>query len=124
MSIMNPKAERLQTRAVYLELADSLSEDAFIHAYSSFCSLRRIPKLKVSDNGTNFTFVQPSLGTEIADRQGTYYTEWYFISFQHSFFDVVFMNPWCSGRALGIQICYPRPLQTNQQMALNVSLLL
>ena len=44
----------LTSRAVHLELAGSLSTDAFILALRRFVARRGMPKCIVSDNGTNF----------------------------------------------------------------------
>ena len=44
----------LATRAIHLELIDSLSAEAFIHCLRRFVARCSLPKLMVSDNGTNF----------------------------------------------------------------------
>ena len=56
----------LRVRAVHLELAEDSSGNAFLQAFGNFCALRRTPKVILSDNGTNFTFAQPLLGTTLA----------------------------------------------------------
>ena len=43
----------LDTRAVHLEVADSLDMDSFINAFSRFADRRGVPQLCYSDNGTN-----------------------------------------------------------------------
>ena len=44
----------LETRAVHLEMAYSLSTDAFLNAFYRMTARRGMPEVLVSDNGTNF----------------------------------------------------------------------
>ena len=44
----------LETRACHLEMANSLETDSFLLAFTRFTKRRGIPRLMVSDNGTNF----------------------------------------------------------------------
>lgn len=44
----------LTTRAVHIEVAESLDTDSFINAFRRFVNLRGKPKVVYSDNGTNF----------------------------------------------------------------------
>jgi len=55
----------LVTRAIHLEFVEDLSGDQFLQALIRFKSQRGTPKLVVSDNGRNFTFVQPLLGHKV-----------------------------------------------------------
>jgi transposase InsO family protein len=55
----------LVTRAIHLELAGDLSGDQFLQALTRFCSRRGKPKFIVSDNGSNFIFVQPLVGRRV-----------------------------------------------------------
>ena len=41
------------TRAVHLEIVDSLGVDSFIHAFRCFCALRDLPGLITLDNAQN-----------------------------------------------------------------------
>ena len=50
----------LVTRAIHLELLRNMSGDQFVIALARFVSRRRMPKY-----GTNFTFVQPLVGTQV-----------------------------------------------------------
>uniref|UniRef100_A0A915P643 Integrase catalytic domain-containing protein n=1 Tax=Meloidogyne floridensis TaxID=298350 RepID=A0A915P643_9BILA len=52
----------LTTRAVHMEVATDASAAAFLKAFRRFCALCRIPKLIISDNGTNFTASAKVLG--------------------------------------------------------------
>jgi len=51
----------LQTRAVHLEVAQSLETDAFLRVFTRMISRRGRPKLMISDNGTNFVGVLKTL---------------------------------------------------------------
>lgn len=42
------------SRAIHLELAKDLSAETFLHLFRRFCARRSLPKLVISDNGTNF----------------------------------------------------------------------
>jgi transposase InsO family protein len=55
----------LVTRAVHLELAGDLSGDQFLQALIRFSSRRGKPKFIVSDNGSNFKFIQPLVGRKV-----------------------------------------------------------
>ncbi len=55
----------LVTRAVHLEIMLDLSGEQFSLALERFCSLRRVPQIILSDNGSQFRFVQPFLGPEV-----------------------------------------------------------
>lgn len=85
----------LVTRAIHLELADRMTGDQFLLALIRFISRRGTPKFVVSDNGRNFTFIQPLIGhrVEITDsRVQSYFADnsisWYFIRAY---------NPWEGG---------------------------
>lgn len=52
----------LVTRAIHLEVVRDLSDNEFLLAFCRFTSRRGIPKFVLSDNGTNFRFVQPLVG--------------------------------------------------------------
>jgi len=43
----------MATRAVHLEIADSLDQSSFIKAYRRFVTIRGRPRVVFSDNGTN-----------------------------------------------------------------------
>ena len=49
------------TRAIHLELVDSLSVDDFILAFRRFAALKRMPSVVYSDNATNFSGGQKKL---------------------------------------------------------------
>ena len=51
----------LACRAVHLEVAYSLDTDSFLGAFSRFTSRRGVPKIVVSDNGTNLTAAEKEL---------------------------------------------------------------
>jgi len=55
----------LVTRAIHVELARNLSGNEFLLCLDRFSSLRRVPGFLISDNGTNFVFVQPLVGTRV-----------------------------------------------------------
>lgn len=55
----------LATRAVHLEMAESLDSNHFMHVLSRFLARRGLPKLIRSDNGTNFQGAAKILGEEI-----------------------------------------------------------
>ncbi len=55
----------LITRAVHLEMVPDLSGEHFLLALEKFSSIRRVPQRIISDNGSNFTFVQPFLSNAI-----------------------------------------------------------
>lgn len=57
----------LVTRAVHLELARNLTADEFLMCLIRFSSRRRCPKFIISDNASNFTFVQPLVGKKIVE---------------------------------------------------------
>ncbi|XP_041450263.1 uncharacterized protein LOC121404600 [Drosophila obscura] len=75
----------LTVRAVHIELANSLSTDAFMLMLEMFVARRGVPKRIVSDNGTNFRGASRLLQEEIArissDELETKYPEieWSFI---------------------------------------------
>jgi hypothetical protein len=73
-------------RAVHLELVNDKSGSEFVEALVRFSSVRRLPKFILSDNGTNFTAVQPLVGrsVQITDPVinnflSSNYIEWHFI---------------------------------------------
>jgi len=76
---------------VQVELARDLSGNEFLLALEWFVSLRRVSKVMVSDNGTNFTFVQPLVGhkvkitdPKVVNHLSSNQVEWYFIpAFSH-----------------------------------------
>ncbi|CAD5217026.1 unnamed protein product [Bursaphelenchus xylophilus] len=47
------------TRAIHLEVVDNMSAKAFLEAFLRFKSVRGIPNIIISDNGTNFTAAAP-----------------------------------------------------------------
>ena len=51
----------LVTRAIHLEVVLDLTGDQFLLAFIRFVSCRGHPLFVVSDNGTNFIFIQPLL---------------------------------------------------------------
>jgi len=53
------------TQAIHLELARNLSGGEFLLCLEQFVNIRRVPKFMLSDNGTNFTFVQPLVGQKV-----------------------------------------------------------
>ena len=55
----------LTTRAVHIEVCESLSVDNFIHAFRRFIARRGQPKFVISDNGTNFTAAEKDLRTSL-----------------------------------------------------------
>jgi len=57
----------LTCRAVHLEMATSLSTDAFLNAFERFCSRRGVPTDVISDNGTNFVGAQRELKALVAE---------------------------------------------------------
>ena len=56
----------LTSRAVHLEVADSLNADSFINAYRRFVARRGEPSKMFSDNGTNFTAGEKELREALA----------------------------------------------------------
>lgn len=50
-----------QTRAVHLEMLDSMDTDSFINAFRRFIARRGLPAKVYSDNGTNFVGAQRAL---------------------------------------------------------------
>lgn len=76
----------LVTRAVHLKLVPNLSGEQFIWAMERFCSIRRVPKMIISDNASTFTFVQPLVGIKVHIKDhkvnsmlNSNRIEWYFI---------------------------------------------
>ncbi len=55
----------LVTRAVHLEVALDQSAEEFLMSLSRFTSRRGVPRVMISDNGTNFVFVQPLVGCKV-----------------------------------------------------------
>jgi len=55
----------LVTRAVHLEYANDLTRGEFLQCLLRFSSLRRTPKFIVSDNGSNFTFIEKLIGKTV-----------------------------------------------------------
>lgn len=55
----------LVTRAMHLEIVRDMSGDQFLLAFIRFSSQRGVPRFVLSDNGTNFIFVQPLVGTSV-----------------------------------------------------------
>lgn len=55
----------LVTRAVHLELVPDLTGNNCFLALLRFSSIRRLPKLIISDNATTFTFLQPLIGIKV-----------------------------------------------------------
>ena len=51
----------LACRAVHLEVAHSLDTDSFLGAFSRFTARRGVPKIVISDNGTNLTAAEKEL---------------------------------------------------------------
>ena len=51
----------LATRAVHLEMSNTLDTDSFIHAFTRMISRRGTPSYVVSDNGTNFVAAEREL---------------------------------------------------------------
>lgn len=51
----------LATRAIHIEISNSLETDSFIHSYRRFCNRRGTPKMILSDNGTNFIGAEKEL---------------------------------------------------------------
>ena len=51
----------LACRAVHLEVAHSLDTDSFLGAFSRFTARRGVPKVVISDNGTNLTAAEKEL---------------------------------------------------------------
>lgn len=78
------------TRAIHLESCSSLSSNAFLAAFDRFIGRRGLPKLLMSDNGTNFvgasktllaeyaTFLKES-SKDISNRYAVHGFEWKFI---------------------------------------------
>ena len=58
----------LVTRAIHLELVPNTSGKHCLLALDRFYSLRRVPKMIISDNGSSFTFIQPMLGIKVKIR--------------------------------------------------------
>ena len=56
-----------QTRAVHLEVAQSLSTDDFLKAFSRFISRRSRPGIMFSDQGTNFVVAERELCSLVKD---------------------------------------------------------
>jgi len=52
-------------RAIHLEIVDDKSDDQILQGLIRFSRIRRTPQFIVSDNGTNFTFIQPLLGKKV-----------------------------------------------------------
>ena len=45
----------IATRAMFLSVAQNMPEDTFLLILRKFCATHFIPKIIISDNGTNFT---------------------------------------------------------------------
>ena len=56
----------LATRAIHIEVADTLEANSFINCLQRFMARRREPKLIRSDNGTNFVGAERELRQEMA----------------------------------------------------------
>jgi hypothetical protein len=57
----------LTVRAVHLEVAESLSLDEFLSAFTRFISVRGKPSVVYSDNGTNFVAAARELKGAVDD---------------------------------------------------------
>ena len=51
----------LETRATHLEVAYSLSTESFLMAFERFVKRRGVPRVMISDNGSNFTAAEQEL---------------------------------------------------------------
>ena len=74
----------MSTRAIHLELVDSLNVESFLLAFRRFIARRGLPSVIISDNATNFKsaskevkrlFRSPRLGESFANKQ----VKWQFI---------------------------------------------
>ena len=83
----------MSTRAIHLELVDSLNVDSFLQAFRRFCARRGLPSVVISDNAKNFKSASkevkrllrsPRLGESFARKQ----VKWQFI---------VDRSPWQGG---------------------------
>lgn len=78
----------MSTKAVHIELAENLSADAFLNAYSRFTGRRGQCHHLYSDNGTSFTGADRKLQSDLAEWHSAYTlqqlankdTNWHFIS--------------------------------------------
>ena len=61
----------LECRACHLEMANGLSTDSFLLAFTRFIKRRGVPKVMISDNGTNFRAAEQELREAVnaLDRQ-------------------------------------------------------
>ena len=76
----------LETRAVHLEMAYSMTTDAFLNAFYRMASRRGLPEEMISDNGTNFVGGQNELAqlvktldkNKLCDRTANLGVKWHF----------------------------------------------
>ncbi|MFH4982750.1 hypothetical protein AB6A40_009459 [Gnathostoma spinigerum] len=83
------------TRAIHLEVANGLSASAFTDCFRRFIARRGVPKVMLSDNGTNFKLTASAL-KEVRDYLGNQLVEWRFVTA---------LTPWKGGlyeRLVGI----------------------
>jgi len=76
----------LVTRAIHIEVACNLTAGEFLLAFLRYEAIRGKPHCVISDNATNFTFIQLMLGnkveiTDLAVQKHFFTTkiDWYFI---------------------------------------------
>jgi hypothetical protein len=68
----------LVTRAIHLEIAEDLTGDQFLLALDRFCNIFTTPHVIVSDNATNFKYVQPLVGPAVTwqeDKVNTFFRD-------------------------------------------------
>ena len=80
----------LATRAVYIDIADSLSTDDFLLTLHRFMGMYGWPRTMFSDNGTNFVGADNELAKDIKTLQGS---EQVLQFVQHHGFKWVFQPP-------------------------------
>ncbi|MFH4977218.1 hypothetical protein AB6A40_003927 [Gnathostoma spinigerum] len=67
------------TRVIHLEVANDLSTSAFTDCFRRFIARRGVPKVMLSDNGTNFKLTASAL-KEVRDYLGNQLVEWRFVT--------------------------------------------